>query len=289
MEFLDKLGGRWNISLFHYRNHGADFGRVLAGFEVPDAEHGRSKRSSKAWATATSARRRTPRTRCSWELTTAAVESWKQEARRSGDSFGRILLLLSAPSSVAAIRGRCCGTPQSCCGPPARGPDCSSCTPPAPGEADLLALQHDQRQQQVEGQAGGEADERGLKRADPHRRAVEPGFGGGRDCSVMIVSWACHCSRNARRCSKNAAGGRDRRRSKPYSLRPSSLDLGLNQRLVLLDQRRDVFQSIHLPAMSLHVGEVPLRATPAPPAAASAAAWSRRSAPTSGSSVGPAA
>ena len=32
------LGGRWNISLFHYRNHGADFGRVLAAFEVPDAE-----------------------------------------------------------------------------------------------------------------------------------------------------------------------------------------------------------------------------------------------------------
>jgi threonine dehydratase len=38
MTFLDKLGGRWNISLFHYRNHGADFGRVLAGFEVPPAE-----------------------------------------------------------------------------------------------------------------------------------------------------------------------------------------------------------------------------------------------------------
>jgi threonine dehydratase len=38
MAFLDKLGGRWNISLFHYRNHGADFGRVLAGFEVPEAE-----------------------------------------------------------------------------------------------------------------------------------------------------------------------------------------------------------------------------------------------------------
>jgi threonine dehydratase len=36
MAFLDKLGGRWNISLFHYRNHGADFGRVLAGFEVPE-------------------------------------------------------------------------------------------------------------------------------------------------------------------------------------------------------------------------------------------------------------
>jgi threonine dehydratase len=40
MDFLDKLGGRWNISLFHYRNHGADFGRVLAGFEVPDEDMG---------------------------------------------------------------------------------------------------------------------------------------------------------------------------------------------------------------------------------------------------------
>jgi threonine dehydratase len=37
-DFLDKLGGRWNISLFHYRNHGADFGRVLTGFEVADAD-----------------------------------------------------------------------------------------------------------------------------------------------------------------------------------------------------------------------------------------------------------
>jgi threonine dehydratase len=40
MEFLDKLGGRFNISLFHYRNHGADFGRVLAAFEVAEAELG---------------------------------------------------------------------------------------------------------------------------------------------------------------------------------------------------------------------------------------------------------
>jgi threonine dehydratase len=38
MQFLETLGGRFSISLFHYRNHGADFGRVLAGFEVPDAE-----------------------------------------------------------------------------------------------------------------------------------------------------------------------------------------------------------------------------------------------------------
>jgi threonine dehydratase len=38
LSFLEVLGGRWNISLFHYRNHGADYGRVLAGFEVPDAD-----------------------------------------------------------------------------------------------------------------------------------------------------------------------------------------------------------------------------------------------------------
>jgi threonine dehydratase len=36
LQFLETLSGRWNISLFHYRNHGADFGRVLAGFEVPE-------------------------------------------------------------------------------------------------------------------------------------------------------------------------------------------------------------------------------------------------------------
>ena len=38
MTFLDKLGGRWNISLFHYRNHGADYGRVLVGMQVPPSD-----------------------------------------------------------------------------------------------------------------------------------------------------------------------------------------------------------------------------------------------------------
>ncbi|MEN9579311.1 MAG: L-threonine dehydratase biosynthetic IlvA [Pseudomonadota bacterium] len=40
MEFLRLLGHRWNISLFHYRNHGAAFGRVLCGMEVPAPERG---------------------------------------------------------------------------------------------------------------------------------------------------------------------------------------------------------------------------------------------------------
>ena len=38
MKFLEAMGQDWNISLFHYRNHGADFGRVLVGMQVPPKE-----------------------------------------------------------------------------------------------------------------------------------------------------------------------------------------------------------------------------------------------------------
>ncbi len=38
MNFLTKLGNRWNISLFHYRNHGAAFGRVLVGLQADKSE-----------------------------------------------------------------------------------------------------------------------------------------------------------------------------------------------------------------------------------------------------------
>lgn len=38
MNFLSKLGGKWNISMFHYRNHGAAYGRVLVGMQVPEQE-----------------------------------------------------------------------------------------------------------------------------------------------------------------------------------------------------------------------------------------------------------
>ncbi len=37
-KFLAHLGQRWNISMFHYRNHGAAYGRVLVGLQVPAAE-----------------------------------------------------------------------------------------------------------------------------------------------------------------------------------------------------------------------------------------------------------
>ena len=34
LKFLSSMGKRWNISLFHYRNHGAAYGRVLVGIQV---------------------------------------------------------------------------------------------------------------------------------------------------------------------------------------------------------------------------------------------------------------
>ena len=37
LHFLNQVGDRWNISLFHYRNHGAAYGRVLVGIQVPEA------------------------------------------------------------------------------------------------------------------------------------------------------------------------------------------------------------------------------------------------------------
>jgi threonine dehydratase len=38
LDFLDAIGTQWNISLFHYRNHGSDYGRILAGIDVPQEE-----------------------------------------------------------------------------------------------------------------------------------------------------------------------------------------------------------------------------------------------------------
>jgi threonine dehydratase len=40
LRFLEAIGARWNISLFHYRNHGSDHGRVLAGVQVAPADAG---------------------------------------------------------------------------------------------------------------------------------------------------------------------------------------------------------------------------------------------------------
>jgi threonine dehydratase len=38
LDFLNAIGTDWNISLFHYRNHGSDYGRILAGIDVPERD-----------------------------------------------------------------------------------------------------------------------------------------------------------------------------------------------------------------------------------------------------------
>jgi threonine dehydratase len=39
VRFLSSMNAGWNISLFHYRNHGADYGRILVGLQVPATDH----------------------------------------------------------------------------------------------------------------------------------------------------------------------------------------------------------------------------------------------------------
>ncbi|WP_087107969.1 threonine ammonia-lyase, biosynthetic [Parendozoicomonas haliclonae] len=41
LNFLNKVGAHWNISMFHYRNHGAAYGRVIVGIQVPVNERGK--------------------------------------------------------------------------------------------------------------------------------------------------------------------------------------------------------------------------------------------------------
>jgi threonine dehydratase len=44
MKFLNSMRPDWNITLFHYRNHGADYGRVLVGMQVPPKEMAQFRR-----------------------------------------------------------------------------------------------------------------------------------------------------------------------------------------------------------------------------------------------------
>lgn len=45
LKFLSKLASSWNISMFHYRNHGSAYGRVLVGLQVPVKERSDIQRS----------------------------------------------------------------------------------------------------------------------------------------------------------------------------------------------------------------------------------------------------
>ena len=50
MRFLSSMSPEWNISLFHYRNQGADYGRILVGLQVPRGEKAALRRFARASA-----------------------------------------------------------------------------------------------------------------------------------------------------------------------------------------------------------------------------------------------
>ena len=67
LRFLNQMGERWNISLFHYRNHGAADGRVLAGIQVAPADAGcLPASSSPSSGIRTTTKRTTPPTSSIW-------------------------------------------------------------------------------------------------------------------------------------------------------------------------------------------------------------------------------
>ena len=67
------IGNRWNISLFHYRNHGSDYGRVLAGVQVPPSDRASSRSTSRSSVTRTGTRPTIPLIACSSTPTDAFV------------------------------------------------------------------------------------------------------------------------------------------------------------------------------------------------------------------------
>ncbi len=64
MKFLSSMSRGWNISLFHYRNHGADYGRVLVGMQVPPSDKGAFRAFLTGSATTASRKRTIRRTGC---------------------------------------------------------------------------------------------------------------------------------------------------------------------------------------------------------------------------------
>ncbi len=61
MRFLSAMHPDWNISLFHYRNQGADYGRILVGIQVPRGRRGGVRRvPATRWPIRSSTRRDNP-------------------------------------------------------------------------------------------------------------------------------------------------------------------------------------------------------------------------------------
>jgi hypothetical protein len=102
------MSAGWNISLFHYRNHGADYGRVLVGMQVPPAEKGTFKEFLKNLGYAHWERNEQPRLQdCSLAKNAMTPEqfiaTWKNNAltERAG---AQAILTTSANCSASTSR-----------------------------------------------------------------------------------------------------------------------------------------------------------------------------------------
>lgn len=76
MRFLEALHSSWNISLFHYRNHGTDYGRVLVGIQVPRAMNWPSSSSLPSWAIPWWKKPTIRPTRCFWAMQKGRTDAW---------------------------------------------------------------------------------------------------------------------------------------------------------------------------------------------------------------------
>ena len=103
-KFLDSLGAGWNVSLFHYRNHGADIGRVLVGLQVPPEElpklHEKIRNQSSSY---TVAKLRTLSRRFRRENR----KQWAAFCAQAGD-YGQVVVT----QQWAAVVGLSCGSCQ---------------------------------------------------------------------------------------------------------------------------------------------------------------------------------
>ena len=104
MRFLSHMHTDWNISLFHYRNQGADYGRVLVGLQVPERDDAAFTRSSKPSGIPTRTRRATRCTGCS--CADSADQSDGRRAARpelEAEAFDRFGRADAPPEQVAPV------------------------------------------------------------------------------------------------------------------------------------------------------------------------------------------
>ena len=105
MRFLNAMNPDWNISLFHYRNQGADYGRILIGIQVPAADKSSSAPSWPNWAIRTGTRPTTRPTSCSCSRARRRKPGRHAGARTTGKQKRKGLQMEALPFSAQVAPG----------------------------------------------------------------------------------------------------------------------------------------------------------------------------------------